>query len=184
MTVNDEKTQILGLSAVQEKDFEVYIRLDSGKKILGQDTLKQLGFTFSKKPTVDAHIEKTSLKFRKRLWYLRHLKAANLPTDDLVAMYRCFLLSVLDYASVVYRPMSSKDQIQSLERLQSSALKIVFGLKHSYRELLEMSGVESLLDRRRRLVDNFILKTVKNDAIVSREQKGFTGVPCTHIDED
>ena len=165
MTVNDEKTQLLGLSAVQDRDFEVYIRLDSGKKIQGQDKLRQLGFTFSKRPTVDAHIEETSLKFRKRLWYLRHLKSAGLPEVDLIAMYKCFLLSVLDYASVVYGLMLTKEQAQALEKLQSSALKVIYGLKYSYGELLERSGVEMFCDRRQCLINRFVLKTVKNEAL-------------------
>ena len=165
MMVNDEKTQLLGVNALQDRDREVYIRLENGKKILGQDTLKQLGFIFNKKPTVDAHLEEMSLKFRKRIWYLRHLKTAGLPLNDLLAMYRCFLLSVLDYALVVYGPMLSKDQVKVLERLQSSALKIIYGLKHSYRELLDLSGVETLCDRRQRLINKFILKSVKNEAI-------------------
>ena len=143
----------------------MYVRLHNGKKIYGQDRLKQLGFFFGRKPTIDVQIEEMSLKFRKRLWYIRHLKAAGLPSEDLIAMYKCFLLSVLDYASVVYGPMISGEQAQQLERLQATALKIIFGLKHSYRELLEVSGLEPLVERRQRLIDKFILKAVKNDNI-------------------
>ena len=104
-----------------------------------------------------------SSKFRRRLWYIRHLKAAGLNNKDMTAMYKCFLLSVIDYASVVYGPMLSDEQTYQLEMLQASPLKIIYGFRKSYAELLQESGVERLSDRRARLIDKFVLKTANNE---------------------
>ena len=108
--------QLLCVNGIQDRNLDVYVRLGGSKKI----KLKQFRFIFGRRPSVDPHIQ-----FRKRLWYLRHLKSAGLSQDDLLSMYKCFLLSVMDYALVVYGPMLTQDQVSALERLQSTALKII-----------------------------------------------------------
>ena len=50
MKVNDNKTQLLCLNAVKDKDVNTYIKLQDGSRISGQETLKQLGFTFGNHP--------------------------------------------------------------------------------------------------------------------------------------
>ena len=162
MTVNDQKTQLLCINAVHDRKVDAYIRLANGARIEGQDQLKQLGFVFGRKPGMRDHLDYMSLKFRRRLWYLRHLRSAGLSEDDLKAMYRCFLLSVLDYACVVYGPMLTQEQEHALEMLQSTALKIIYGIKRSYEELIELSGLERLVERRERLTDKFIKKASEN----------------------
>ena len=162
MTVNDSKTQLICISAIKERDMEVYFRLPNGQKIAGQNSLKQLGFTFGHRPNMDEHVAKMSLKFRKRLWYLRHLKAAGVDQTDLLAVYKCFLLSILDYAAVIYGCMITKEQTHDIEMLQSSALKIIYGQALSYAKLIEKSGVDTLEERRQKLIDKFIVKAAEN----------------------
>ena len=163
MKVNDQKTQLLCIDFVHGRDVSAYICLTSNEKIKSQETLKQLGFVFGKRPNMDAHYEHMCLKYRKRLWYLRHLKSAGIGKDDLTVMYKCFLLSVLDYSSVVYGCMITSEQAHGLEMLQSAVLKIIYGMKKSYFQLLEESGVETLAERRQKLTDSFIVKTAQNE---------------------
>ena len=111
---------------------------------------------------MDAHIEYISTKFRKRLWYLRHLKKAGVPADVLIILYKCFLVSILDYASVVYHPMLTGEQTAAIERLQASALRVVYSYDKSYKELLELSGLSTLHERRCDLLDRFIIKAFEN----------------------
>ena len=44
----------------------------------------------------------------------------------------------------------------------SAALRIIYGIKKSYATLTEESGVETLKERRCRLINKFILKTSNN----------------------
>lgn len=64
--------------------------------------------------------------------------------------------------------MINKSQALKLEDLQEAALKVIFGYNHSYATLLEQTGLESLHDRRQRLTDSFLIKTVEN--LVYREK--------------
>ena len=179
MKVNDDKTQLLCINAVTARQVEVYFKLPNGQKIKGQTSLKQLGFTFGQKPNMDEHCAAMALKFRRRLWYLRHLKSAGIPGEDLLAIYKCFLLSILDYAAVVYGCMISKEQAHGLEMLQSSALKIIYGQSLSYARLIEESGIDTLQDRRQKLIDKFVLKAAENPKF---KEEWFTQKKFTHHD--
>ena len=120
MRVNDGNTQLLCIAGKNCKEIDTYLYLSDGSKIEGQKSLKQLGFVFGRRPK----------KFRCHLWFLRHFKGAGVEDKDLVALYKCFLVTILDYASVVYHPMMTKMQAANLEGLQAAALKIIFGYCH------------------------------------------------------
>ena len=79
--------------------------------------------------------------------------------EDLLAMYKCFILPVLDYSAVVYHSMLTKEQSTSLEALQRTAIKIIYGWDKHYEDIIEAGSLERLDERRIRLVDLFILKT-------------------------
>lgn len=97
-----------------------------------QPSLKQLGFYFSERPTVDKQIEMTTKKVRRRYWgIIADLKKAKLEEDDLLAMYKCFILPLIDYACVVYRPILSGEQAKA-------ALKIIYDHKKSYSTIIEV----------------------------------------------
>ena len=123
MSVNDKK-QLLCVVASNESKVHSYIQLRNRTRIESQDTLKQLGgFVFSTKLGVGAHIEQTAKKFRKHLWFLRHLKKAMVSQEDLIRIYKTFLLPIVDYASVAYHSLLTKDQSSELEYLQAAALR-------------------------------------------------------------
>ena len=145
MSVNERKTQLLCVTSTTGTKVHSYKRLADGSRITSHKELKQLGFFFSAQPTAELHLEKTSEKFRGCLWFLRHLKKASVSTKDLLHVYKCFLLPILDYASVVYHSIITKEQSDSLERLQAAALKIIFEWKKSYVELLMDNELEYVI---------------------------------------
>ena len=158
---------------------ESYIRLKDGSKIQSQKTLKQLGFYFSNKPGVEEHICQISEKFRRRVWSIRHLKQTRVPPCDLLDIYRAFLLPVIDYASTVYHSILNKDQSSRLERLQSSALIVIYGWREHYHDILEDHQIESIRERRQRMTDKFIIKAAKHPRF---RKKWFRTKTFTHHD--
>ena len=162
LRVNEAKTKLLCLSAAVNSTTSSYIRTQTGSTIESQDFLKQLGFHFSSRPTVDEHVKQTAVKVRKRYWFLRHLKKAGVSSADLLHVYRSFILPIIDYSCVVYHSMVNGEQARILEKLQSSALKTIFGWQKSYEELREEHTVESITERRQRLTDDFIIKSSNN----------------------
>ena len=132
--------------------------------------MKQLGFYFSGKPDAQEHIDHVKKKVREHFWILRHMKMAGTSCDDLVALYKCFILPLIDYSSVVYHSLLTSRQADSIENLQATALKIIYGCSQSYQKILEHHSkkLKCLHDRRERLVDKFVLKSSKNGRFCDR----------------
>ena len=160
MRVNDKKTQLLCICASTNSNTDSYIQLWSGEKIKSQDSLKQLGFYFSCKPGAQEHIDHVKKKVRERFWILRHMKKAGTSCDNLVALYKCFILPLIYYSSVVYHSLLTSGQADSIENLQATAIKIIYGYSKSDLKILEQHSkkLECLHDRRERLFDKFVLK--------------------------
>ena len=161
MSVNEKKTQMLCISAALT-GASSFIETQN-ERIESQETLKILGFVFGTTPSATAHFNNVCTKFKTRLWILRNLKKARLSKEDLTKLYHVLIVPVLDYASVVYHFLLTAEQTRELERLQGVALKTIWGFKHSYNQLLEMSHSESLYDRRLKMVDSFLAKSVKSE---------------------
>ena len=123
MRMNDNKTQLVCITAATSSEVTAFIRLSDGEIKRSQTSLKQLGFHSGTKPLVNEHVFQLKRKFRGRLWVLRHLQKAGLDTDHLLAMYKCFLRSLIDYAAVVIHPMLTAEQEKELESLQGAALR-------------------------------------------------------------
>ena len=172
------KTVQACISAALHANVDSYIKIDQ-TIIRSQPTMKILGFIFGSRPTIDAQFDAISLKFRRRVWILRHLKKSGVPTKDLIKLYQSLVLPVLDYTSIVYHSMLSNTQDQKLESLQKLALRIVYSTTTlSYDELLTKSGLTTLRERRICFIDNFLLKAI-NHPIYS---KWFTLKVFTHHD--
>ena len=161
MTVNSKETQMLTISASNE-EISSYIKTQEGDVIRSQESLKISGFVFGRKPGVGKHVRHLMTTFRSRFWLLRHLKSARIPTDDLAKLYQVLIVPTLDYATPVYHSQLSQEQSNALEKMQSRALKIIYGFDLSYEEILEMSGIKTLWTRRERLMDKFIVKLTEN----------------------
>ena len=158
MVVNNSKTQILVISDAMNYTPETYIDDRNNDRIFSGDSLKVLGFTFSRRPTVHAHIDVLGRAFRRKYWYLWHLKKIGLSNTELVTAYNSLILPTADYLDVVYHSMLTDQQDGLLEGLQVGALRVIFGYKISGRKLREMAGVKTLRERWVKHCDKFATK--------------------------
>ena len=65
---------------------------------------------------------------------------------------------VADYMSVVYHSMLSDRLDEEVERLQSHALKIIYGREKKYSDMRQLAGVSTLRERRVEACDRFASK--------------------------
>jgi hypothetical protein len=108
-------------------------------------------------------VDETIKKARRRYWVLRHLKKHGMNQEELVQVYASLVRSVIEFTSVVYGPMLNQDQEDRLEKLQGQSLKIVFGFDKSYRQVLELSGLETLKERRKSAIEKFARKCLDGE---------------------
>ena len=158
MKVNANKTNMIcvsdGLHSVNGAHF--YDR--DGVKVESSDKLKVLGWHFSNRPSVATHLETIKRRFRERYWILRHLRHNGFSADDLLKVYKTIIRPVAEYMLEVFHPMMTDGQDEGLERLQSHALKCIYGGGLSGRRMRDMAGLLTLRERRIEQCDKFAAK--------------------------
>ena len=113
------------------------------------------------------HVDYMLSKVRKKLWTLRHVKAAGLCQSDLLKIYQTVIRPTLEYAVPTYHPMLTKEMCEEIESVQRRACKLIFGWDSNYDKLLEDKKIESLHDRREKMTLSFARKTLKNPRFAS-----------------
>ena len=163
MRVNTAKTGLICISDAQNFKASAFIQDRDGNRIESGPELKVLGWHFSERPNVAAQVEAMKRKFRQRYWVLRHLKKNGFTSDDLLKVYTAMVRPVADYMQEIYHSMLSDRQDEEIERLQSHALRVIFGSTISARRLREMSGLPTLRARRIEQCDKFARKCADSD---------------------
>ena len=162
MKVNTAKTGMLCVSDSLNYKTQAYIEDASGGRGESGEKLKVLGWHFSSRPTVEAHIQALKKRFRERYWVLRHLKHNGFDTADLLKVYVSMLTPVADYMMEVYHSMLTDSQDEVVERLQSHALKCIFGPRILARRMRELADITTLRDRSIEYLDKFAVKCARN----------------------
>ena len=74
LKVNGSKTQMTCINGNTNLTVNTFI-MDraTNTRVSSNESMKILGFYFDSKPSVQKHIEEVGRKFRKRLWFIRHL---------------------------------------------------------------------------------------------------------------
>ena len=111
--------------------------------------------------------KKTDLSKRayKRRIYIKNLFPFNVPIVDLIEIYILYIRSVLEQSAVVWHSSLTAGEQMDLERVQKVALKLIPKDDYtSYSDALELTVLDSLKTRRKRLCLNFAKKCVKNVA--------------------
>ena len=161
MRLNEKKTQVLCISG--RLDSEICSHFRAGNEtIRSGDKLKILGFIFGNAPSAEMHVRKIEEKFRGKLWTLRFLKKARLPTKDITDLYCLVIRAGIEYCAATYHSLLTRDMSDRIEKLQAKSLKTIFGWNNSYEKVLQMSGLETLETRRQKIFENFAKKTAVN----------------------
>ena len=75
--------------------------------------------------------------------------------EDLIQVYVLYIRSLTEYCSVVYHSRLTEEQSNKLERIQKTCLKVILNEMYvDYQSALEMTGLDSLKNRRlKRILD-------------------------------
>ena len=93
----------------------------------------------------------------------RKLVDFQVKSKDMITIYILFIRSVLEQSSVVWSSSLTQDEMQSLERAQKVALRIIYQDNYvSYDNALSMSKLDKMSDRYQHLLLRFAIKCTKN----------------------
>ena len=161
MKMNAKKTKIQIFNFSKKYQFTTDIQLQNEsleivdmKRILGVYLTSNLKWD----KQVDVLIKSANIRMK---W----LHAAKKFTDDrkiLKQLYTIYIRSILENAATVWHSGLTQGNIEDLERLQKSSLKVICGKNYAtYEQALKDMNMESLNDRRTKLCVNFIKKSIK-----------------------
>lgn len=134
----------------------------NGSTIEVVGSINVLGVTLQNNLKWNSHVSNIVKKASKRLFFLIQLKRAGVSTDELVKFYRACVQPVLLYACQVFHYSLPKYLNITLERVQKRALRIIFGYDLHYSELLDLSNLSSLENRRAELSQNLFSKIAED----------------------
>ena len=138
----------------------------NGKEIETVDKAKLLGTVFTNDLKWDINTEEIVKKANRRMELLRRVAAFNPPIEDLKIIYFLFIRSLLEQSAVVWHSSLSEENINDLERVQRSAVRIILGEKfNGYRKSLDMLGIQTLKERRKELCSRFAKKIFETSKI-------------------
>ena len=109
---------------------------------------KLLGVMISNDLKWNMHVEMIYRKVPGRLYFLRQLKRAKVPTNDLLSFYTTCIRPVAEYACPVFHTALPQYLSDQLERLQKRALRIISTNDLSSKQALEVFNIPTLYDRR------------------------------------
>ena len=95
---------------------------------------------------------------------LRKLYQFKVNIKDLIQIYILYIRSLVEQACVVWASSITQQEVQSIERVQKVALRVILKDKYiSYTNALQVTKLPSLSDRRTKLCLKFALKCTKNE---------------------
>ena len=124
---------------------------------------KILGVWITEDLTWSKNTREIYLKAFARMSLITKLKYVGVKEDDLLDIYKLFIRSLLEYCSVVFHSSLTQENIQDLERVQKTSLKVILGDQYQdYPSALAKCGLETLYSRRESRCLNFALRCVKH----------------------
>ena len=161
MKMNEQKSNYLVFTRSKES-FATRFTVNN-KHLEHLNITKILGVWISEDGSWSKNTQEILKKGYSRISFLTKLKYAGVAIDDLIEMFQLFIRSCAEYCSVVFHSSLTESQSKSLERLQSTCLKVILQDNYvSYSAALEMTGLETLWDRREKRCLDFSIKCIKH----------------------
>ena len=124
---------------------------------------KILGVWISEDLSWERNTKEICRKAFSRISMLTKLRYVGVSTEDLIEIYILFIRSVTEYCAVAFHSSLTVAQATDIERIQRTSLKVILGDTYvDYPAALEMSGLQTLYERRERRCLDFALKSLKH----------------------
>ena len=163
MQINVNKTKTMIFNFTEKYQFGTSLSVD-GQPIDVIDSTQLLGTTITSDLRWDSNTKNIIRKANARMEIVRKVASFGASVSDLKTIYFLFVRSQLEQSAVVWHSSLSAENINDLERVQKSALKIILGDKYKgYKRALNDLCIESLVERRESLCLKFAKRCLKNE---------------------
>jgi hypothetical protein len=140
MTISKEKTKLMTVQLPHTKK----VKCEKIGDLIEVENEKILGLCVDSRLVFTKQVAEVVLKCRRRLHWLRVLKANGVNRDHLRTLYLSKIRSVLTYACEAWYHFLSNTQKEKLEKVQKIALKYIEPEFTNYEEALKNCAVPSI----------------------------------------
>jgi hypothetical protein len=163
MMINNKKTKSMIFNFTDKYQFSTRLSI-AGEPIEVIDSTRLLGTIITSDLRWEENTAQIVQKANARMELLRRVASFGTNIQDLKNIYILFVRSQLEQSSVVWHSSLTAENINDLERVQKSALKIILGGKYqSYKKALDVLDLETLDSRREYLCLKFAQKCAANE---------------------
>ena len=162
MLINEKKCNSMIFNFTHQHQFTSRMQLNN-QNIDFVESKKLLGTHITNDLKWDLNTSKIIRKANASMGILRKASSFGASRDDLKTLYIAYVRSHLEQSAVVWHSSLTKQNINDLERVQKSAVRIILGGHYeNYQKALSLLKLETLEDRRKNLCLNFAKKCLKN----------------------
>ena len=163
MMINGQKSKCMIFNFTDKYQFSTRLSMEN-KPIEVINSTKLLGTIITSDLKWEENTSHLVKKSNARMELLRRVASFGTSVEDLKNIYFLFVRSQLEQSAVVWHSSLTEENINDLERVQKSAVKIILGNKYqNYEEALDELGIETLEERRKTLCYRFAKKCLKNE---------------------
>ena len=170
MQINKPKSKVMSFNSLNRKvDFNPEFELD-GEPLEIVDQMKILGVIIKSDLTWTENTRYICSRAYAKMWMIRRLKNLGCNDQELLDVYYKQIRSILEFAVPVWTGAITEKEDNQIERVQRVICSILLGPRYkSYSTALRVLNMESLSNRRIRLVTNF----AKNSSIHPKHKHWF-----------
>ena len=166
--INDEKTKTVIFNTARSTDFTPNMKNMQGQTYENVESFRLLGVDFCTDPKKGLNLETYLInciqKGYNNLWILRRLAEMGVPIEHIFLAYTSRIRIFAEMNVPLWNFSLTKKMAKHIENLQKKSTYIILGsLAHSdYFCNLAILGLDTLKDRRDKIVKNFAVKTLKH----------------------
>ena len=162
MMINEKKTKTMIFNYTDNFQFTTRLQVKN-KNVEVLKSTKLLGTILSDDLTWDLNTRSIVKKANARMELLRKVAGFGTPVEDLKTIYVLFVRSILEQSATVWHSSLTEENSSDLERVQKSAIKIIFQEQFKgYENGLAQLGLQTLKSRREQLCLDFARKCTKS----------------------
>ena len=145
-------------------DFPPELKFSDGTNLEVVSQFKLVGVVISDDLKWQNNTNFITQKAMQRIWILRRLKKMGMTSSFIIDVYIKEVRSILEQAVPVWNSGLTKSQINQIERVQKTALFVIFDKNYvNYENACQLAGLDDLGTRREELCLNFVKKDLKRD---------------------
>ena len=153
------------LNKKSQDQFSTDVKL-KGEKVETINSIKLLGTTITSDLRWNENTKLIVKNSNKRMQFLHRAAKFTNNVKDLKQIYMLQIRSKLEQSAVVWHSSLTRKNISDLERVQKSALKLILKERYvSYKNALNVIGIDSLEQRREKLCLKFAKACVRHEKL-------------------